>query len=54
MWWYAHYLGVVTRVVPHQRNRSVNLVLTSIPVGILAQYTFTLTLPWVSDSLYQL
>ena len=30
------------------------MVLTTIPVGTLGQYAFTLTLPWVSDHSYQL
>ena len=30
------------------------MVLTTIPVGVLGQYVFTLTLPWVSNHPYQL
>ena len=35
-----------------QWNRSVNVVLTAIPAGVLGQYVFTLTLPCVSDHPY--
>lgn len=53
MWWHVHFLQLVIPVA-HQWNRSVNMVLTTIPVGVLAQYAFTLTLPYVLDHTYQL
>lgn len=34
----------------HVFNRSVNTVLTTIPIGVLAQEFYTLTLPYVQDN----
>ncbi|KAF9225107.1 hypothetical protein BS17DRAFT_879253 [Gyrodon lividus] len=44
MWWYVH-ISVIFVFVSHETNRSVNMVLTTIPVGVLGQYIFTLALP---------